>query len=118
MKKIKIIVSFIALMACAGVQATPESQESQGLYLLGLIFGVKKDSQGNVKEVRLAQAQDMASKQEIDFQLPEHLMAQASNKIKKYNVGIDERSESQEEFFVICIYTNLNPELVRCGGDE
>ncbi|QFT54441.1 hypothetical protein [Microbulbifer sp. THAF38] len=118
MKRIKIIASLIAILACANVQATPKSQESQGLYLLGLIFGVKKDSEGNVKEVRLAQVQDTASKQQIDFQLPEHLMVQASNKIKKYNAGIDERSESQEEFFVICIYTNLDPELVRCGGDE
>lgn len=114
------IVAFMTLTILAGCQAgnqTRPSPSDNGLAIYGLIFGIKKDKAGDIEAVRLARVEDVRTKSPIQFELSASLMEQAETKIKKQHQGIDEYLESGKESFVICIYTNIDPDVVKCGEE-
>ena len=107
----------IFLFGCQASQPT-KSQSSSGIGILGLIFGVTQDESGDITSVRFDSAQDVASKSEANFNLPPHLLAQATSELTEIWSGRETKSEAGVEFFVICIYTNIDPDNVGCKRGE
>lgn len=116
-----MIAAFLALSVLTGCQAgsqTKPSSPSNNLAIYGLIFGIEKDKSGAVESVRLASVEDVRTKSAVQFDLTESLMNQAETKIIEQHKGVDEYSASGKEYFVVCIYTNLDPDTVKCGEEE
>jgi hypothetical protein len=110
------LVLFI-LTGCQAGNTKPEQPSNNGLSLYGLIFGITKDNSGSVSSVRLARVEDAMAKREIQYDLREDLLIQAKDKLsKKWNSTASER-EPGVEFFVICLYTNIDPDVVKCGEE-
>jgi len=107
----------ILLFGCQTSQPT-KSQASSGIGVLGLIFGVTQDESDDVTSIRFTSAQDVATKSAADFNLPPHLLAQATTELTEYWSGRKTDYESGTEFFVICVYTNLDPDNVGCSRGE
>ena len=110
------LVCFFAflLFGCQATQPT-KSRSSSGVAILGLIFGITQDESLNVSSVRLARVEDVASKSQIEYELAPHLMVQATSELTERWTGKESDTKTGKEFFVICIYTNIDPDNVGCS---
>ncbi|MDO3386536.1 hypothetical protein QWI17_11885 [Gilvimarinus sp. SDUM040013] len=117
MRLFAVCFLIIALLGCQASQPT-KSQSSSGLVILGLIFGITQDESLSVSEVRLARVEDVGSKSTIEYELEPHLMEQAVFELTEMWSGKKSDYEPGNEFFVICIYTNIEPDDVGCRSDQ
>lgn len=105
------------LLGCQAGNTKPEGPSNSGYFLVGLIFGITENEAGDVSSVRLARVEDAMAKKEIKYDLREDLLLQAERKLtEKWNSN-DSGREPGVEFFVICLYTNIDPDVVKCGED-
>ena len=113
MRIVFICIFLLALSGCQASQPT-KSNKSSGIGILGLIFGVTQDENRNVTSVRLARVEDVGSKSTIDYKLPPHLSDKATQELTETWSGKETEYNPGTEFFVICIYTNIDPDNVGC----
>lgn len=67
--------------------------------------------------MRLARVEDAMAKKEIQYELREDLLLQAKRKVtEKWNSTNSDRAPGVE-FFVICLYTIIAPDAVKCGEE-
>jgi outer membrane murein-binding lipoprotein Lpp len=116
--KVGILILILCLLAgCQARNTKTEQASNKGPSLYGLIFGITKDNSGNVSSVRLARVEDAMAKKEIQYNLREDLLLQAKDKLtQKWNTTTSNR-EPGIEFFVICLYSNIDPDVVKCGEE-
>lgn len=112
-----LIFIFFVLLGCQAGNTKPEGSPNSGHYLVGLIFGITENEAGNVNSVRLARVEDAMAKKEIQYDLREDLLLQAERKLTEKWNSTDSSREPGVEFFVICLYTNIDPDVVTCGED-
>jgi len=112
----RIVVFCIFLLVLSGCQASQPTKnaESSGIGILGLIFGVTQDEHRNVTSVRLSRVEDVGSKSTIDYKLSSHLSDKATQELTEIWSGKETEYSPGTEFFVICIYTNIDPDNVGC----
>lgn len=112
-----LICLCLIFLGCQSGNVKSERPSSPGIELYGLIFGITEDDTGNVSSVRLARVEDAMAKKEVQYNLREDLLLQAKSKLtEKWNSTASDR-EPGVEFFVICLYTNIDPDVVKCGKD-
>lgn len=112
-----LIIILLGLVGCQAGNTKSEASSNNELSLYGLIFGITKDNTGSVSSVRLARVEDAMAKKEIQYDLREDLFLQAKSKLtQKWNTTDSER-EPGVEFFAICLYTNIDPDVVKCGEE-
>lgn len=117
MRLVLVFMLSLFLLGCQASQPT-KSNSASGLSILGLIFGITKDESGGVTSVRLARVEDAGAKREIDYDLPPHLLSQATAELTEIWSGKETEYKPGTEFFVICIYTNIDPDDVGCKRGE
>ncbi len=108
---------FILTIFIFGCQASQpiKSENTSGISILGLIFGITKNETGDVTTMRFSSAQDVATKSAINFKLPPNLLAQATTDLTEHWSASKADYEPGIEFFVICVYTNIEPDNAGCS---
>lgn len=117
MKIWALIFIFFVLLGCQAGNTKPEASTKGGYYLVGLIFGVTEDETGNVSSIRLARVEDAMAQKEIQYDLREDLFLQAERILTERWDSADSGRDPGVEFFVICLYSNADPDVVRCGEE-
>lgn len=115
MKIWALIFISIVLLGCQAGSTKPEASTNSGYYLVGLIFGITENESGNVSSIRLARVEDTMAKKEIQYDLREDLRLQAERKLTETWNSTDSGRDPGVEFFVVCLYTNIDPDVVKCG---
>lgn len=117
MKIWALIFISIVLLGCQAGNTKPEVPTNSSYYLVGLIFGITENESGNVSLIRLARVEDAMAKKEIQYALREDLRLQAERKLTQIWNSTDSGRAPGVEFFVICLYTNIDPDVVKCGDN-
>jgi hypothetical protein len=105
----------LSLVGCQSTQTTNTTTKKVPLVSFGMIFGVTLDDSRNVSNIQLARVEDIEQKKESDFRPNENYMASAIRQLKAKEY--DKDAKLNEEFFLICLYSQFRPDQALCGGE-
>ena len=116
MKNFILFILFsLSLVGCQSTQTTNTTTKKEPLVSFGMIFGVTLDESRNVSNIQLTRVEDLELKKESDFRPNEKYMASAIRQLKAKEYDADVKLN--EEFFLICLYSQFRPDQALCGGD-
>ncbi|MDP5215336.1 hypothetical protein ORJ66_21255 [Pseudoalteromonas tunicata] len=105
----------LSFVGCQSTQTTSTTTKKVPLVSFGMIFGVTLDDSRNVSNIQLARVEDIEQKKESDFRPNENYMASAIRQLKAKEY--DKDAKLNEEFFLICLYSQFRPDQALCGGE-